>query len=55
MKYVIQGSECVRQGINPISVKFHIFPKIMKGVRSLKGASIICLTFSYSPYYRSSD
>ena len=31
VKYVIQGLECVKQGINPIGVKFHIFPKIIKG------------------------
>ena len=32
VKYVIQGPECVKQGINPICAKFHIFPKIIKWV-----------------------
>ena len=34
MKYVIQaqGAECVKQGINPICVKFPIFLKIIKSV-----------------------
>ena len=40
VKYVIQGPECVKQEINPICAKFHIFPKIIKG---------IC--FKFSPYY----
>ena len=33
VKYVIQGPECVKQEINPICAKFHIFPKIIKGVQ----------------------
>ena len=52
VKYVVQGMECVTQGINPICAKFHIFPKIIKEFRFLKDASIISLNFS--PYYRSS-
>ena len=32
MKYVIQGPECIKQGINPICAKFNIFPKIIKGI-----------------------
>ena len=33
MKYVLQGLECVKQEINPICAKFHIFPYIIKGVQ----------------------
>ena len=32
MKYAMQGTECVKQGFNPICAKFHIFPNIIKGV-----------------------
>ena len=32
VKYVIQGLEFVEQGINPICYKFHIFPKMIKGI-----------------------
>ena len=31
-KYVIQGLECVKQGINPSCAKFHIFPQFIEGV-----------------------
>ena len=32
VKYVLQGPVCVKQGLNTICAKFHIFPKIIKGV-----------------------
>ena len=32
VKYVIQSPECIKQGLNPISIRFHIFPKIIKEV-----------------------
>ena len=32
MKYVMQSLKCVKQGINPISAKFHTFPEIIKWV-----------------------
>ena len=32
VKYDIKGMKCVKQGFNPISAKFHNFPKIIKGV-----------------------
>ena len=32
VKYVKRGPECIKQGINPICTKFHIFPEIIKRV-----------------------
>ena len=32
VKYVIQDTECVKQGINPMCAPFHIFSKIIIGV-----------------------
>ena len=32
VKYVRQGLECIKQEINPICAKFHIFLKIIKWV-----------------------
>ena len=46
VKYDIQGPECVKQGINPICAKLHIYHKLLTGFHFLKGASIISLNFS---------
>ena len=32
VKYVVQGLECVKQGLNPVFVIFHIFLKMINGV-----------------------
>ena len=55
VKYVIQGMACIKQEINPICAKFHIFSNIIKSLKEfhfLKGASITSLKFSQ--YYHSS-
>ena len=52
VKHIIQGPECIKQGINSIWAKFHIFPKMIKGVNFMKEATVISLNFT--PYYRSS-
>ena len=46
MKYVIQGQECVKQGLNPICVKFPIFPKVITGVPFLERSK-----YHFSQFY----
>ena len=52
VKYVIQGPECVKQGINPICANVTSFLKLLKEFHFLEWALII--SFNFSPYYRSS-
>ena len=55
VKYVTQGLQCVKKGINQICVKFH-FPKIIKGVsfpenEQVPHQSILAPTVAQVPKY----
>ena len=47
VKYALKGMEWVKQGINTICAKFHVFTKIIKGVLFLERSKYIS---QFCPY-----